>query len=55
MVGWVSEVELEAIKMMRNIYIGGVLTVAIPDTKARQLLMEITKSKCKIKPVIEKR
>jgi Ger(x)C family germination protein len=54
MVGWVSEVELEAIKMMRNIYIGGVLTVAIPDTENATATLEITKSKCKIKPVIEK-
>lgn len=33
MVGWISELELEAIKFIRNLYLGGVVTVQIPGEK----------------------
>jgi spore germination protein KC len=53
MVGWVSELELEAIKFIRGIYLGGVITVKSPDKERGRITLEITKAKSKITPEIK--
>ena len=53
MVGWASEIELEAIKYIRNIYLGGVITIEAPDHKGGLVAMEVTSAKTKVTPVIQ--
>jgi Ger(x)C family germination protein len=53
MVGWLSELELEAIKFIRNRYKGGVITALAPETKTGLVTLEVTKAKAKVIPIIE--
>lgn len=53
MVGWISELETEAIKMIRNLYIGGVVAVPSPEQEGAVEVLEVTKSKSQITPVIK--
>ncbi|HHU48296.1 MAG TPA: Ger(x)C family spore germination protein, partial [Clostridiales bacterium] len=52
MVGWVSELETEAIKLLRNLYEGGIVTVQSPEQKGAIEVLDVTKTKTKITPVI---
>ena len=52
MVGWVSELEVEAIKLIRGLYLGGVITVSAPEHEQGIVIMEVTSAKSKITPVI---
>lgn len=53
MVGWLTEIELEAVKLMRNLYRGGVLTVKTPGEEEGLNVLEITKAKSTIKPSVK--
>lgn len=52
MVGWVSELEMESIKLIRNLYLGGVITVLSPEHGQGIIALEVTSAKSKITPVI---
>jgi Ger(x)C family germination protein len=52
MVGWVSELEIEAIKLIRNLYLGGVIIINSPDQKGGIVVMEVVSAKSKITPLI---
>jgi Ger(x)C family germination protein len=52
MTGWISGIELEAVKMMGNRYVGGVLPIRSPGDREGIITMEVTKSKSKITPDI---
>ncbi|HOB19311.1 MAG TPA: Ger(x)C family spore germination protein [Candidatus Atribacteria bacterium] len=53
MVGWLTELELEAVKLMRNLYRGGVITVRTPGEEEGLNVLEVTKAKSTIKPSIK--
>jgi Ger(x)C family germination protein len=53
MVGWVSEIELEAIKFIINRYQGGVVTISSPEHEGGLVAMEITSSKAEVIPLIQ--
>jgi len=53
LIGWVSELETEAIKLIRNLYQGGVISIRSPEQKDALEVFDITKSKCKITPIIK--
>jgi Ger(x)C family germination protein len=53
MVGWVSELETEAVKMIQNRYLGGVVTVSSPEKEGAIEVLEVTKAKTKITPLIK--
>ncbi len=53
LVGWVSELETEAIKLIRNLYEGGVLTVQSPEQEGAIEVLDVTKVKTKITPVVK--
>lgn len=52
MVGWLSELETEAMKLIRNLYLGGVITVSSPENKQGIITMEVTGAKTNISPVL---
>ena len=52
LVGWVNELETEAIKLIRNLYLGGVVSVKSPEQKDALEVLDITKAKTKITPII---
>ncbi|NLB43079.1 MAG: Ger(x)C family spore germination protein, partial [Clostridiales bacterium] len=52
MVGWVSELEIDAIKLIRSLYLGGVITVSSPEHGQGIVTMEVTSAKSNITPVI---
>ncbi|MGI6705973.1 MAG: Ger(x)C family spore germination protein [Clostridia bacterium] len=53
MVGWISELEMEAIKFIRNLYLGGVVTVKAPGFENGMVTLEITKAHSRITPLID--
>ena len=53
MVGWADEMDVESINFIRNLYRGGVVVGHRPGDKPGFITMEITKSKAKVKPIIE--
>lgn len=52
MVDWVSELEMEAFKLIRNLYLGGVESISAPEREQGIITMEVTRAKSKITPVI---
>ncbi len=53
MVGWLGELELEALKFIRNLYKGGVVTVKVPGTENGIATLNITRAQSKVIPIIE--
>jgi len=53
MVGWATEMEMEAIHFIRNRYEGGILTVSTPEGEEGLIALEITSAKSRITPVIK--
>ncbi|MCK9276230.1 MAG: Ger(x)C family spore germination protein [Syntrophales bacterium] len=53
MVGWVSELEVEAIKFIQNDYSGGVISIPSPEHEGGIVVMEVTSAQTKVKPVIQ--
>ena len=53
MVGWLSEIEVEAFKFIRNIYMGGVIAIPNPDGEDGIIVLDITGAKTEVIPVIE--
>ena len=53
LIGWVSELETESIKLIRNLYVGGVMTVQSPEKKGAIEVLDVTKVKTKITPIIK--
>ncbi len=53
MVGWISELEMEALKFIRNLYMGGVVTVKAPGFENGMVTLEITKARSRVTPLIE--
>jgi spore germination protein KC len=54
MVGWVSELEVEAINFIRNSYFGGVITIQSPDHKSGLVTLEVSRAKTEVVPIIHK-
>lgn len=52
MVGELSELEIEALKLIRNVYKGGVITAQNPADTEGIIALEVTKVKSKIIPVV---
>jgi len=52
MVGWLSDIETESFKLLRNMYIGGVVTAWDKRSNDSICTLEITSAKTKIKPVV---
>jgi len=53
MVGWLSELEVEALKFIRNLYLGGVVAIKVPGFEKGIVTLEITKARSRITPLIE--
>ena len=52
MVGWATEIEVEAINMIRNTYTGGVILVDAPGGEEGRVALEITNEKAKVTPIV---
>lgn len=52
MAGWATEMEVEAINLIRNTYEGGVITVDTPKGEEGRVAMEITNEKAEITPIV---
>ncbi len=53
MVATISGREVEAVKMIRNLYMGGVTTAEMPHCEDSVMALEIDKLKTKVTPIIE--
>ncbi|WHH60075.1 Ger(x)C family spore germination protein [Petroclostridium sp. X23] len=55
MLGWISPIEMEYVKLVRDLYLGGVITAKCPQDENGIITFEVGKAKTKITPIIEGR